>query len=512
MNNVLKVGAEPLKVQDVYDVAKGLKSVSINSNTKKNILKSEHLVSKLLQKSTRPIYGLNTGFGSLKSVSIPLKDLKKLQQNLVRSHAVGVGETLNLETTRAMMLLRVHVLAKGYSGVRQSVIDTLISMLNHHATPLIPSKGSVGASGDLAPLAHLAATLMGEGKVWHNHRTVESREALKALGLKPIVLEPKEALALINGTQLMCAIGALTLQKIQNLLEWSTISGALSLEGIAGSKTPFEKKIHALKPHHGQQKIAADLMKCLEKSQIIGSHTNCDRVQDPYSFRCMPQVHGIVFDTFDFVLKTLCIEMNSVTDNPLVFSDENELVSGGNFHGQAISSAFDFLSISLTTLATISERRTFRLLDPTLTGLPVALVENGGLQSGLMMLQVVAASLVNECRTLCYPSSVGSISTWQDQEDHVSMGVGSAQKLEKVFEYVVQIIAIENMVAAQAIEFRRPLKMSPILEEAHAWIRSITQKVKEDRMLSEDEKALAQNIDSGLWKENKILKNFFKSK
>jgi histidine ammonia-lyase len=442
------------------------------------------------------VYGVNTGFGALKKVRIPAGDLAQLQVNLIRSHSVGVGPLLGIDETRALMLLRANAMATGRSGVRVETLSLLVDMLNGGIHPLIPSKGSVGASGDLAPLAHLALAMIGEGDVVMDGVTMKSARALELRGLAPVVLAPKEGLCLVNGTQGMAALGALALLDAEELIVAADLAGAASLEGKRGTVTAFDPRIQAARPHPGQERCAKNLRALLGDSEIAASHADCDTVQDAYSFRCMPQVHGSVRDVVSFVRTTLSRELNAGTDNPLVFAEPGEgdaLLSGGNFHGQPLAFALDFLAIGLTTLAGISDRRVEQLIDPALSGLPAFLVRGSGLNSGFMMAQVTAASLVNECRVLSTPASVDSIPTSANQEDHVSMGMTSARKAAEVVKNTRLCLAIEVLAACQAIDLVG-LRPGKGVGAVHRAVRKEVPMLEQDRVLFRDVEAVDRMI------------------
>jgi histidine ammonia-lyase len=430
--------------------------------------------------------------------------IRELQVNLVRSHAVGVGEPLSIAETRAMMLLRANSLAKGYSGVRGLVIDTLCEMLNRGVTPFVPSQGSVGASGDLAPLAHLALALIGEGEcVEPTGARVPSADALKRAQIKPVALEAKESISLINGTQGMLAVGALALLAAETLVDSADVLGGICCDALKGTDTAFDERIHKARPHSGQIKTAANLRKMLEGSQIRESHRECGRVQDAYSLRCIPQVHGAVRDTLAHCREVFEIEANSAVDNPLVFITDarnslGDVISGGNFHGEPLAFALDFLGIALSALAGISERRIERLVNPALSeGLPPFLAQQAGLNSGFMMAQVTAASLVSENKVLAHPASVDSITTSGNKEDYVSMGMTAAIKLKRIVENTRNVLAIEAMAVAQALDFLAPLKTSKRGQAAHAAIRSVCATVDKDRVMYKDFARLAELIAGG---------------
>lgn len=481
------VDGQGLTLEDVARVARRGAQVRLGEEAKARVLRARALVDRKAD-SSEAVYGINTGFGFLKNVRIDREDLGKLQRNLIRSHAVGVGAPLSVPETRALMLLRSNVMATGRSGIRAETLDLLLAMLNAGIHPLIPEKGSVGASGDLAPLAHLALAMIGEGEVRVEGRTMAAKDALHHAGLSPAVLGPKEGLCLVNGTQAMAAVGALALLDAEALVTAADVIGAMSLEGRRGTAVAFDPKIQAVRGHPGQVRTAGNLRRLLEGSGIAESHKDCDAVQDPYSFRCMPQVHGATRDVLSFVRQTLAIELNAGTDNPLVFAEPGEgeqLLSGGNFHGQPLAFALDFLAIATSELGNISDRRVAQLIDPAQSKLPAFLIAQSGLNSGLMMAQVTAASLINESRVLCHPASTDSIPTSANQEDHVSMGMTSARKARTVVENTSYVLAIELLAAAQAIDL---LGLTPGrgVEAAHGALRRIVATLVEDRVLSKD--------------------------
>ena len=458
------------------------------------------------------------GVGKLADVRIAGDQIRELQVNLVRSHAAGIGEPLSVAETRAMMLLRANSLSKGHSGVRGAVIDTICEMLNRGVTPMVPSQGSVGASGDLAPLAHLALALIGEGECFtEKGMRVPAAEAMRSAQIKPLVLEAKEAVSLINGTQAMLAVGILALLAAEILADTADVIGALSLDALRGTDVAFDERIHQARPHPGQLRTAANLRKMLEGSSLRDSHRDCDRVQDAYSLRCMPQVHGAVRDTLAHCREVMEIEVNSAVDNPLVFVKdahvgadahvrpaerssalEADVISGGNFHGQPLAFVLDFLGIALSALAGISERRLERLVNPALNeGLPPFLAPGAGLNSGFMMAQVAAASLVSENKVLAHPASVDSITTSGNKEDYVSMGMTAALKLKRIVENSRNAMAIEAMAAAQALDFLAPLKTSKRGQAAHAAIRSVCATMDKDRVMYQDFARIADLIASG---------------
>lgn len=454
------------------------------------------------------IYGVSTGFGKLADTAIESDKLGELQLNLLRHTAVGVGDPLPEPVVRAIMLLRANTLAVGNSGVRPLVCERLLEMLNAGLCPKIPAQGSVGASGDLAPLAHLGLTLVGEGEVWYNGAWVPAKSVLPQLGLRPLELMAKEGLALVNGTQMMTGIGALTLLGAGRLVETAEVAGAMSLEAFRGTRGPFAEEVQAVRPHPGQIKTAERLRALLgESSEIADSHSECGKVQDPYSFRCMPQVHGAVRDTLSHVQRVIETEINAVTDNPLVFvgdEGEFEVISAGNFHGAPVAAALDFMAIALTDLAAISERRIANLIDDNVSGLPPFLTPDPGLHSGFMIHQVTAAALVSESKGLAHPASVDTIPTSANKEDHVSMGAWAARKVARVLENAERVTAIELFAAAQGFDLLRPLKSSDPLERAHTMIRDRAAFVEADRVGTPDIDALTKLVRDGafadLWR------------
>lgn len=443
------------------------------------------------------VYGVNTGFGNFADVRIGATDLEALQRNLVRSHAAGVGPTLPIPETRALMVLRANVLAKGYSGARVETAQLLIDCLNRGIHPHVPEQGSVGASGDLAPLAHVALLLIGEGSCDVAGRTMKAADALAAALLKPVTLAAKEGLALINGTQLMTGIAGLALLEAETLARTADVVAAMTVDALLGTDVAFDPRIHAARPHAGQAASARNLRRLLAGSALRESHRNCGRVQDAYSLRCAPQVHGAARDALAFVRRTVEIEMNSATDNPMVFADDSVLLSGGNFHGEPVAMAADFLAIAAAELGGISERRIERLVNPTLSGLPAFLTEDGGLRSGFMMAHVTAAALASENKSLAHPASVDSITTSANKEDHVSMGPIAARKARSVVTNVRRILAIEALAAAQGIEFHRPLKTSAALENVHAVLRSAVPRYDADRIMGPEIEAAAELVRDG---------------
>lgn len=443
------------------------------------------------------VYGVNTGFGNFADVRIGAADLEALQRNLVRSHAAGVGPTLPTLETRALMVLRANVLAKGFSGARVETAQLLIECLNRGIHPKVPEQGSVGASGDLAPLAQVALLLIGEGECEFQGRAMKASDALNAAGLKPVTLAAKEGLALINGTQLMTGIAGLALLEAETLARTADVLAAMTIDALLGTDVAFDPRIHAARPHAGQAASARNLKRLLTGSAMRESHRNCGRIQDAYSLRCAPQVHGASRDAMAFVRRTIEIEMNSATDNPMVFADAGVLLSGGNFHGEPVAMAADFLSIATSELGGISERRIERLVNPTLSGLPAFLTEEGGLRSGFMMAHVTAAALASENKSLAHPASVDSITTSANKEDHVSMGPIAARQARSIVANVRRILGIEALAAAQALEFHRPLRTSDALEAVHDALRAAVPRYDADRIMGPEIEKAAELVRNG---------------
>lgn len=482
---MVNLDGQSLSLEEFEAVTLGVAEVGIADGARAQIEQSRRIVQRAVA-GERAIYGVNTGFGDLAKVRIGSDHLRDLQRRLLLSHAAGVGEPLPDAVVRGMLLLRANALARGSSGVRLELIGRLIEQLNRNLLPVVPRRGSVGASGDLAPLAHLALPLIGEGSLRRDGRILPAAEALKLEGLEPMELEPKEGLALINGTQAMTASVSWSVLRARRLARAADLIGALSTDGLRGTDIAFDARIHALRPHPGQQQSAANLRRLLQGSEIRESHRRGDvRVQDPYSVRCMPQVHGAVRDVVTDAERRLLLEMNSVTDNPLVL-DEDTILSGGNFHGEPIALVADFLAIACAELGAISERRIEKLTNHNFSGLPAFLVEDAGVNSGFMIAQVTAAALASENKGLAHPASVDSIPTSADKEDHVSMGMTGALKLVQVLDNVEQILAIELLAAAQAVDLLRPLRSSESLEALHAAVRRKVDPWVEDRWMSPD--------------------------
>ena len=497
MSSPLLLSGQPLTLDEICQVSLGDRAVALDPAALPRIRASRAVVDGLL-KHGATVYGVNTGFGKLSDVRIEPGEVRALQRNLVRSHACGVGEPLPGDAVRAMLLLRANVLARGFSGVRPELIEMLLALLNRRIHPVIPARGSVGASGDLAPLAHLALALMGEGLVLVEGRQLPAAMALLQAGIPPLVLEAKEGLALLNGTQAITAVGALALARALRVVELSDLAGAMTLEALKGTPTPFDERIHAVRPHAGQIAAAAHLRGLLAESEIRESHRENDpRVQDAYCLRCMPQVHGAVRDALAAARATLEIETGAATDNPLVFP-EGEILSGGNFHGAPLALPLDSAAIALTTLMAIGERRIDRLVNPDINeGLPPFLSRTPGVSSGFMIAHIVAAALLNESKVLAHPASADSVPTSGGKEDHVSMGMTAALKFRQAVDNAERLLAIELLCAAQGLEYRLPLQPARRVGEAVAQVRLVARPLDEDRVLSTDIEALAEAVRTG---------------
>lgn len=494
---MLELSGQRLALEQVALVASKKLHVRLSPEARERMAASRAIVEEILTRRT-PVYGVNTGFGKLSDVQIPEDQLQALQRNLVRSHACGVGEPLSAEETRLMLLLRANVLAKGLSGARPEIAETLLAMLAQDVLPVVPSRGSVGASGDLAPLAHLALVIIGDGEAMYQGRCLAGAEALQRADIHPVVLEAKEGLALLNGTQAMLAVGSLALVRARRLVALADLAGAMSLESLKGTPVAFDARIHDTRPHPFQSRSAARLRALMHGSEIRESHLEDDpRVQDPYSLRCMPQVHGACAEAIDFAVQVFERETGSATDNPLVF-ENGDVLSGGNFHGAPLAHALDFCAISLTDLASISERRIDRLVNPDLNeGLPAFLSEEPGRNSGFMIAHVAAVALLNECKVLSHPASVDNLPTSGAKEDHVSMGMTSALKLRSILDHAEQVIAIEMLAAAEGLHYRLPLRPGNGIRKAYEVVRSRVPHLTEDRVLAPDMKSIAQAIRSG---------------
>ena len=498
----LPLSGLPIPLSSIAAVARGSCQVTLADQARERIEAARAVVEQRLLHD-EVVYGVNTGFGKLSDVRIPAAELKALQLNLVRSHACGLGRPLSEAEVRAMMLLRANVLAKGCSGCRVEVIETLIAMIGHGVRPVIPEKGSVGASGDLAPLAHLALVIVGEGEAFYCSRRMPGGEAMRAAGIAPIELSAKEGLALLNGTQAMGAVGGLALERALRVVELADLAGAMSLDALLGTAAAFDEQIHMVRPHAGQLAAARHLRNLNAASEITQSHRNGDsRVQDAYCLRCMPQVHGAARDTLAHAARTVEIESGSATDNPLVFPETGDILSGGNFHGAPLAAVFDFAAISLATLAAIAERRIDRLVNPDINeGLPPFLSQHPGTSSGFMIAHVCAAALLNECKVLSHPASADSVPTSGGKEDHVSMGMTAALKLRQSVENLENILAIELLAAAEGIRYRAPLRSSARIEAARRILGEVAAPLIADRPLHLDIEAVADAIRAGRFDE-----------
>lgn len=492
---MIEIDGEKLTIADVVEVARGRDQAVLSPAAEEKIGKSRDFV-RLILKENRVVYGITTGVGELANQLISPENAAGLQLNLVRSHATNVGDPFPEDVVRGMMLLRANALAKGYSGVRVRLVRLLLDMLERRVHPYIPCQGSVGASGDLSPLAHLALVMIGEGECLVEGRRRPASEVFASVGLEPLTLQPKEGLALINGTQVMASIGCLVVHDADLLLKSAQIAGAMSLEALKGTSKALDPKIHAVRPHKGQVRVADNLLRLVKDSEIIASHRGCEKVQDAYTLRCIPQVYGSIIDTIDYVKSVLQVEINAATDNPLIFPDEQEVISGGNFHGEPLAFAMDFMGIALSEIGNISERTVDRLVNPHVSGLPPFLAEDTGLNSGYMIAQYTAAALVSENKVLAHPASVDSIPTSAGQEDHVSMGSISARHAREILHNVENVIAIEFLAAAQGIDF---LGMAPGRGTAAAYreVRRIVPHLKQDRVMYLDLEQMAGLVRSG---------------
>ena len=491
------VGERPLVIEDVVAVARDGATVGLAAVARERIERARAVVERIVAEE-RVVYGVTTGFGQLAATHIPAAKARELQDNLIRSHAVGVGEPLARDVVRAAMLIRVNTIAKGHSGVRAAVVDLLVELLNRDLVPWVPSRGSLGASGDLAPSAHLVLAMMGEGELLAGDGTrVAARPLLAAAGLEPLRLEAKEGVSLINGTQFMAAVGCLAVADGESLLDSADLIGAMTIEGLSASVGPFEERIQRLRPIPGQLHSARNVRAATQGSGIMLSHANCGRVQDAYSIRCIPQVHGACRDAFRWLHEVVSIEIESVTDNPLVFADSDEVISAGNFHGEPLALALDVATMSIAEIGGMSERRTFRLLSPFLSGLPPYLTRESGLNNGYMITQYTAAALVAENRVLCHPASIDSLPTSGDQEDHVSMGMTSALKLRQVMRNTEVIVGIEALCATQAIDLLGPLRPGVGTRRGHALVRAVAAPLEGDRYLAPEIEACGELVRLG---------------
>ena len=480
---MFKYGIDQLTLYKVQEIANGNLKAIISNEAKEKIISCRKKVE-IITKNDKVVYGINTGFGPLCDVQISPEETNQLQKNLLITHAVGVGNNIDKQLSKLMMICKVHALCQGFSGVRLELIERIIYFIENNLLPTVPEQGSVGASGDLAPLSHLFLPLIGEGDFWVKNEIFSAKEILEKHNLKPLELQAKEGLGLINGTQFILAHTITGLLKMEYLLDLADISGAMSIEGYKGSSSPFREELHRIRPFKGSIKVAERMRNLFKDSQNITSHENCERVQDPYSMRCIPQVHGASRNAFYHLLELAEIEMNSVTDNPIVLS-ETEAISGGNFHGQPLAMALDYCSIAASELGNMADRRCYLLLEGKY-GLPRLLTKSGGLNSGFMIPQYTTAALVTENKSLCFPPSADSIPTSLGQEDHVSMGSISGRQFNQILGNLEKILAIELMYAAQALEFRRPNTFSEIIEKNHSIIREKVDKLEDDRLLKDD--------------------------
>ncbi|MBN1225728.1 MAG: histidine ammonia-lyase [Deltaproteobacteria bacterium] len=494
--NKIFIGIDRMTLEDLIDIARNDYQVVLTKEAETSIKSARSLIEKWVEEE-KTIYGVTTGFGALSNVIISKKDIRKLQKNIIMSHAAGVGNSLDKETVRATMALRIKDLAKGNSGIRLKTVEQLVQLLNNEIYPLVPEKGSVGASGDLAPLAHLSLVLLGMGEAFYKGKMLSGKEALSQCGLKPIHLEAGEGLALVNGTQLMTAIGGLTVYDAIRLSKMTDIAASMSLEVLMGSRTEFNPRIHKVRPHPGQGISANNMERITQNSEIITSHQDCSRVQDAYTLRCSPQVHGASRDAINYCRNVIETEMNSSTNNPLIFADQKDFLLGGNFHGQPIALAMDFLSMAISELGNISERRIERLVNPMLSGLPAFLVKNGGLNSGFMLAQYTAAALVSENKVLSHPASVDSIPTSANKEDHVSMGTIAARKCREIVRNTEFVIAVELLCASQALDLFTDMKAGQGTLAAYHVIRNSIPHMEKDRVLSYDINSMVNLIKNG---------------
>lgn len=489
------IGEGKLTLEDILSVVREGAHVELSESALVKVRKSREMVEKCV-KDKRVVYGLTTGFGKFSDVSISEEDSRQLQENLIMSHSCGVGKPLDEEIVRAMMLLRINALSVGFSGIREETIKTLLEMLNKGVTPVVLEKGSVGASGDLVPLSHMTLVLIGMGEATYQGERMSGAEAMKKAGISPVKLTSKEGLALINGTQAMCSIGSLAVCDAEKLVKTADIVAALTMEAENGVIDAMDSRIHELRRQPGQINTAANMRKLLEGSKSI-SHQGEVRVQDAYSFRCIPQIHGPSRDFISYVKGIVSREINAVTDNPIIFPETDQAISGGNFHGQYLAMGLDVLGIALAELANVSERRTERLVNPALSGLPAFLVKHGGLNSGLMIPQYTAAAMVSENKVLAHPACVDSIPTSANQEDHVSMGMTSARKAREILFNTVNVLAIELMTAAQAVEFLGKEKLAPATKAVYDRVRDVVPAIEKDRVFYKDMENIAELITSG---------------
>ena len=490
------IDGETLSINHIVSVARDFEKVGFSENSKKKVIKCREFVESLVA-GEKVVYGVTTGFGAFDNVFISKEQSDKLQENLILSHSAAVGPPLPEEVVRATMLLRANSLSKGHSGVRVVIIETLIHMLNKGVHPVIPEKGSLGASGDLANLAHMVLVMLGKGEAFYQGERMSGTQAMERAGIITIKLSSKEGLALINGTQVMTAIAALLVHDSQILIKTSEITASMSLEALKGTARAYDEKVGRIRPHNGQITCACNLRRLTADSEIMESHRYDKKVQDAYSLRCIPQIVGASRDALSFVKEKVEIEINSVTDNPLLFPDEDEVISSGNFHGQVMAISLDFLGIALSEVASVCERRIERLVNPQLSGLPAFLTEKEGLDSGFMVAQYTAAALVSENKVLSHPASVDSIPTSANKEDHVSMGMAAALKARRIFENALYVVAIELLCAAQGLDFRKPLKAGVGAKAAYELVRSRIEHLKEDRILHYDINEARDMVFSG---------------
>jgi histidine ammonia-lyase len=496
MPTMLKLNGHRLTRRDFYQVVLDGRRVSLAPAARRAMRRSRALVERLIAER-QVVYGVTTGVGSLATEHIEPAEVRQLQLNVVRSHACGVGDCLDVPSTRGLLLLRANTLATGLSGVRPAVAELLCGCLNHGIHPVVPARGSVGASGDLAPLAHVALALVGEGEVVFRGQRVSARTALKAVRMRPLVLEAKEGISLVNGTQAMLSAGLLGLRTTEILVETADVGGALSLDALRGSPLAFDERLCRVRPHPGQHRTARNLSRLNKGSAIRRSHLGCHRVQDAYSLRCMPQVHGAARDALDYARRVFETEMNSATDNPLVFARDGDIISGGNFHGQPLALALDLMAMALAQLGAIAERRIDRMVNPLTSDLPPFLTRSPGLESGFMLAQVTAAALASENKLLAHPASVDSIPTSGNKEDFVSMGMAAALKLRPLIFNLTGILSIELLAACQALDLLAPLKTGRMAEEAKALVRGVSPPVTRDRPLHGDIARIAELVSAG---------------
>ncbi len=495
---VFKLSGTNLSLDDFSFIAKarpGEIKLEILPSSWEKMKQSRGVVLNIVKKG-KPVYGINTGFGALASKQIETNDLEKLQYNLIRSHCTGVGRPFCREITRAIMLARANCLIQGFSGVTPETVSLLLDFINYDINPIIPEKGSVGASGDLAPLSHVALALIGEGEVQFQNKIIKSDFAIHQIGKEPALLGPKDGLALINGTSVMLGLGILALVESKKIAKMADIISCLTLDAVRGTASAFDERISMLKPHPGQLAVSQNLLKLIKGSEIVVSHKDDGKVQDPYSLRCIPQVHGACRQTLKHTEEVLSIELNSVTDNPLVFIDSGDVVSGGNFHGEALALTMDYLAMGLSEICNIAERRVEKMMNPSFSDLPAFLTKNSGLNSGLMIAHVTMAALASENKYLCHPASVDSIPTSTDKEDHVSMGVTSGRKLHEVLSNVQHGLAIELLCNTQGLEFLRPLKTSTALEKVVTLVRKHVLPIEDDRTFHKDIESLTKLIQT----------------